>query len=386
MSRRKTVEGIPLPDLPVSVTHHEAASLSSSAHHHAHTAAERTGQSQSRFRLRLAAEVWRALQYVGICVHFCASPRPPSPSFTRIVPSVIAREVGHFEMQFYTPSGYECAEAAAAGEEGPGRAATRPFPVVVNFHGGGFTLGSGTDDARFARYVVDRCGAVFVSVDYRLAPEYPFPTAVEDGADALYYIIRNAAELRIDPRRIATSGFSAGGNLAITCPLRLHTFLRDDAEATEVPHHKVVAVAAWYPVTNYTLTRSERRSRARRPDQTLPPFLTNLFDAAYLYPPDLDLSDPCLSPSMAPDQLLKDGLPDDVIIYTCEWDMLLEEAEDFACRLAAEPINKRVQYRMIDEVPHGWDKGPSLFCPPGRSEEVYVDCCDRLRGVFEASG
>lgn len=375
MSRRKTVEGIPLPDLPARITHHESPSVASSLSRTPHTAADKTGPPQSRFRLRLSAEVWRALQYVGICVHFWASPRPPSPSFTRVVPSVIAKDVGHFEMQFYTPKGYEAARREGGSD-------TR-FPVVVNFHGGGFTLGSGTDDARFGRYVLERCNAVFVSVDYRLAPEYPFPTAVEDGADALYYVIRNAAELHLDPNRVATSGFSAGGNLAITTPLRLHAHFADMKETA--PEHKVVAVASWYPVTNYTLTRHERRARAKRPDQTLPPCLTNLFDAAYLYPPDLDLSDPHLSPSMASDALLMAGLPEDMIMYTCEWDMLLVEGEDFAGRLAAEPINKRVQYRMIDEVPHGWDKGPSPFSPPGGTDEVYAECCERLRGVFEGT-
>ena len=252
---------------------------------------------------------------------------------------------------------------------------------MVNFHGGGFTLGASTDDARFARFVLEKCGAVFVSVDYRLAPEYPFPTAVEDGADALLYVILNAAELHLDTQRIATSGFSAGGNLAITAPLRLHAFLEERKGLA--PEHRIVAVASWYPITDYTLTRAERRAQATRPDRVLPPILTDLFDAAYLYPPGLDLEDPCLSPSKASDELLVDALPQDVIMYTCEWDMLLREAEHLAERLAAAPICKRVQYRMMGEVPHGWDKGPCPMAPPAGSEEVYAECCDKLRDVFE---
>ena len=375
-SRHSVVEGIPLPSLNPDhwPSAHEDRVLSPGQT--PHTAADKNGPPSSRFRLRISAEVWRALQYVGICVHFLSSPRPPSPSFTRVVPSVIARDVGHFMVQVYTPAGY--ARAKAKGDA--------PFPVVVNFHGGGFTLGTGTDDARFARFVLERCNAVFISVDYRLAPEFPFPTAVEDGADALLYVIRNAADLHVDPHRIAISGFSAGGNLALTAPLRLHSYLK--AQRAKLPpqlepEHKLVAVASWYPVTNFTISRAQRREWCKRPDRTLPPILTDLFDASYLHPPTLDLADPHLSPAMASDEMLRDALPDNVIMYTCEWDMLLREGEDFAGRLAAEPINKTMMYKEIDGVPHGWDKGPSPFSPPEGSEELYAECCQRLKEIFE---
>src|SRR5262249_9650359 len=142
------------------------------------------------------------------------------------------------------------------------------------------------DDARFARFVVEICNAVFVSVDYRLSPEYPFPNPVDDGADALLYLAGNATELRINPHKLATSGFSAGGNIAITAPLRLADEHRP--RPPTVPDHRILALVAWYPITDYTLTRAERRATSVRPDQTIPPALTTLFDASYLYPPDLD--------------------------------------------------------------------------------------------------
>ncbi|MBE3044398.1 alpha/beta hydrolase [Candidatus Bathyarchaeota archaeon] len=366
MSSRAIVEGIPVPLANPDSQYRLVPGQ------HPLAPGDKTGPPTSRFRLRVAAEVWRALQYIGICVHFLAAPRPPSPSFTRIVPSVIAKEVGHFGISVYTPEGYAGARSARRG---------RGFPVVVNFHGGGFTLGSGTDDARFGRFVLERCGAVFVSVDYRLAPEYPFPTAVDDGADALLYLILNAAELHIDPHRIATSGFSAGGNLAITTPLRLHSFLAENKAPT--PEHRVVAVASWYPITDYTITRASRRARAKRPDRALPPILTDLFDASYIHPAGLDLANPHLSPAQATDELLVAGLPGDIIMYTCEWDMLLHEGEEFAGRLAGAGVGKRVSYRMMKEVSHGWDKGPYPFSPAAGSEEAYAECCDHLRRVFE---
>ena len=96
-------------------------------------------------------------------------------------------------------------------------------PVVVNFHGGGFTLGTATDDCRWAQCVLEDADAVMVSVSYRLAPEYPFPAAVDDGVESLVYLSTHAAELGLDMTRVALSGFSAGGNLAVTVPLRLRS-------------------------------------------------------------------------------------------------------------------------------------------------------------------
>jgi acetyl esterase/lipase len=299
-------------------------------------------------------------------LHFMASPRPPNPDFTRSVPSTISSKPGKFTLHFYVPTNYLEEEKSTK------------WPAVINFHGGGFTLGSATDDARFARFVMERSKAVFISVDYRLAPEYPFPTAVEDGADALLYVINNATELRIDPNRLATSGFSAGGNIAITAPMRLHLL----GQTLPIPKYTIVATVTFYPITDYTLSREERRAASVRPDATLPPSLTNLFDSSYLFPPELDLRDPCLSPNKASDELLIKSIPDNVFFYTCEWDMLLREGEYLARRLEQPPISKRVSYTMVREVPHGWDKSPNPMKPPPKSEKIYRECCTRLWKIF----
>ncbi|KAI1250706.1 hypothetical protein MGN70_007763 [Eutypa lata] len=328
-------------------------------------AADKTGKAPpSRTRLRISANWWRSLQCVGMSLHFLAPPRPPNPDFVRVIPSTLSSKEGSFALHFYLPEGYTKATN---------------WPVVVNYHGGGFTLGNGTDDARFARFVLKKTQAIFVSVDYRLAPEYPFPTAVEDGADALLYIVKNAAELRADPYRLATSGFSAGGNIAITAPLRLSQLRKTG----DIPDHRVAALATWYPITDYTLTRIERRETAIRPEECLPPGLTDLFDASYLYPPELNLADPYLSPSKASDELLKEGIPEKVLFYTCEWDMLLHEGEELSRRLKDPPISKDVYYTMIRGVAHAWDKGPNPMKAPRNSEKLYVDCCHHLKKAFD---
>ncbi|KAH9904013.1 alpha/beta-hydrolase [Xylariomycetidae sp. FL2044] len=330
-------------------------------------AKDKTGAPPSRFSLRMSAGWWRSLQCIGMSLHYLAPPRPPSPDFTRSIPSTLATKKSDFNIVFYVPEGYQKDKSSDK------------WPAVVNYHGGGFTLGNASDDARFARFVLEKANALFVSVDYRLAPEYPFPTAVDDGADALLYLINHAEELRIDPRRLATSGFSAGGNIAITAPLRLARH----AKTAPVPDHRIVATATWYPITDYTLSRAERRESSLRPEYTLPPTLTNLFDASYLFPPELNLADPCLSPSKAPNAELVESMPRHVLFYTCEWDMLLQEGEKLAKRLAEPPISRDVRYTMIKDVGHGWDKGPNPMKPPPQSEKLYADCCKQLRKIFE---
>ncbi|KAI1342568.1 alpha/beta-hydrolase [Xylariaceae sp. FL0016] len=329
-------------------------------------AKDKTGGAQSRFSLRMTAGWWRSLQCIGMGLHFLAPPRPPNPDFVRSVPSTLATKKGEFKIQVYLPAGYKKSDKK-----------TR-WPAVINYHGGGFTLGHASDDARFARFVTERARAIFVSVDYRLAPEHPFPTAVDDGADALIYVIKNASELRIDTMKLATSGFSAGGNIAITAPMRLNYF----GKTISIPEHKIIATVTWYPITDYTLSRAERRATALKPEHTLPPTLTNLFDASYLFPPDLNLADPYLSPNKASDELLGESLPPYIFFYTCEWDMLLREGEALARRLEQPPIGKTVFYTTIPEVPHGWDKGPNPVKPPPKSEKLYAECCKRLRRVF----
>ncbi|RAS37350.1 alpha/beta hydrolase [Paraburkholderia bryophila] len=92
-----------------------------------------------------------------------------------------------------------------------------PVPALVYFHGGGFTVGSvDTHDALCRMFARDgRCAVL--SVDYRLAPEHTFPTAVDDAFDALRWLHAHAAEYGIDENRLAVGGDSAGGTLATVC-------------------------------------------------------------------------------------------------------------------------------------------------------------------------
>ncbi|OBI53735.1 alpha/beta hydrolase [Mycobacterium sp. E787] len=110
---------------------------------------------------------------------------------------VVPDEHGDLPATLYTPAGLSA-----------------PSGLLVYFHGGGFCVGSRISHDPVARYLASHAGARVLSVEYRRAPEHPFPAAAEDAIAAFDYAHRHAAELGADPDRVAVGGDSAGGNLA----------------------------------------------------------------------------------------------------------------------------------------------------------------------------
>jgi acetyl esterase len=93
------------------------------------------------------------------------------------------------------------------------------LPCLMFLHGGGWVIGDLDSHDQLCRTLANLLGACVVAVEYRLAPEHPFPAAVEDAAAALRFVAGNAASLRIEPARLAVGGDSAGGNLAAVLAL-----------------------------------------------------------------------------------------------------------------------------------------------------------------------
>ena len=93
------------------------------------------------------------------------------------------------------------------------------LPVLMYFHGGGFTIGSVQTHDVLCRRLSHLAGCAVVSVDYRLAPEHKFPTAFEDAWDALNWLVSQGGPLGLDTRRLAVGGDSAGGTLAAACAI-----------------------------------------------------------------------------------------------------------------------------------------------------------------------
>jgi acetyl esterase len=93
------------------------------------------------------------------------------------------------------------------------------LPLLLYFHGGGFTVGSIATHDTLCRVLSQRSGCAVVSLDYRLAPEHKFPTASNDAWDGLAHLARHAGAWGLDGSRIAVGGDSAGGTLAAVCAI-----------------------------------------------------------------------------------------------------------------------------------------------------------------------
>jgi acetyl esterase len=162
-----------------------------------------------------------------------------------------------------------------------------PPPVVVYFHGGGFVMGDlDTHDGTSRQHAVG-AEAVVVSVDYRLAPEHPYPAAVEDAWAATLWVAEHGPEIGADVTRMAVAGDSAGANIATVIAQRA----RDNADGGGPP---IAFQLLWYPSTLW--------------DTSLPSFTENatalILDAKAIaafsrwYAGEVDMSDP--PPGMAP--------------------------------------------------------------------------------------
>src|SRR5256885_1892749 len=124
------------------------------------------------------------------------------------------------------PEPYRTHELTAPGEAGPIR--MRAYratpndnaPVILQIHGGGWAFGSIEETEPLSRHLAAMTGAVVVSTSYRLAPEHKFPAGLNDCEAALQWILGKVGDIGGDPRRIAVSGGSAGGNLAAALALR----------------------------------------------------------------------------------------------------------------------------------------------------------------------
>jgi acetyl esterase/lipase len=228
--------------------------------------------------------------------------------------------------------------------------------AVINFHGGGFVLGSGTDDRHWVGSLNNALDAIVFSVNYRLAPSYPFPTAVEDCADAILQICGRADEFRFD--KVILSGFSAGGTLSLASWILLH-----DPEQwgydLQKPVPPITGLALFYPGLDWSIPRWKKRTTCAQPDLTLPASLTDLIDASYIYPPRTikERQDIRLSPGLMPDHLL-DKLPP-IHLCMCEHDMLRAEGHRFVNRL--QDRGKEVTSRVVMGERHAWDKPPPLL-------------------------
>ncbi|KUI18531.1 lipase [Mycolicibacterium acapulense] len=218
----------------------------------------------------------------------------------------------------------------------PPTASDAPAPVVVFFHGGGWCVGDlDSYDGTARRHAAD-AEAVLVAVDYRLAPEHPYPAAVDDVWAVTQWVAASADELGVDAGRLAVAGDSAGGNLAAVVAQ-----LARDAGGPQIRFQLL-----WYPATTW--------------DTTLPSFAENadapILDFAAIggfsrwYVGDMELSDmpATLAPARAENLT---GLPP-AYIAVAGHDPLRDDGARYAELLSAAGV--RVELHNAESLVHGY--------------------------------
>jgi acetyl esterase len=222
----------------------------------------------------------------------------------------------------------------------PGDEADAALPVVVFFHGGGWTIGSIDDYDPVARQIANRSRAIVVSVGYRLAPEHPFPAPLDDCWAATKWVAGHAAELGGDAARLALMGDSAGGNIAAVLAQRC---------AREGGPRPVLQVLV-YPVVDCDLDTGSYRENGN--GYLLDTDQMRWFFDCYARG-GTSLEDPAISPLQAPD--LHDGSLRDLapaFVITAEYDPLRDEGEAYAAALRAAGVD--VQHSRYDGMIHAF--------------------------------
>lgn len=211
---------------------------------------------------------------------------------------------------------------------------TEPGGLLVFYHGGGWVIGDLDSHDDVCRFLAKRAGIRILSVDYRLAPENPFPAAVDDALAAYHYALEHAAELGTTRETIAVGGDSAGGNLAAVVS---HQETREGTR----PLFQLLL----YPAVDATQRRRSRELFGNG-------FLLSDGDMDWFldhYHPEVATrADPKLSILFADDL---SGLPPAHVV-TCGFDPLRDEGEAFAARLAEFGVP--VINRRYSDLIHGF--------------------------------
>lgn len=193
-----------------------------------------------------------------------------------------------------------------------------PQPCVVYFHGGGWTTGTLDLADTTVREIAAEAGAVGISVDYRLAPEHPFPAAIDDALNVVRSVLRGESGLAVDPKRVAVAGDSAGGNIAAV----LAQQLRDHDPS--LAHQGLI-----YPCTD--LANLDSPSYREYGDG----YFLRARDLVWFidqYTTPQQREDVRVSPARNPDL---SGLPPATVIVA-ECDPLRDQGEDYGRALAAQ--------------------------------------------------
>lgn len=239
---------------------------------------------------------------------------------------------------------------------------TDEYPILVYFHGGGWLLGSLDTHDGICRLLGKAAGCVVISVQYRLAPENPFPAALEDAYQAVCWAAENTREFRGDASRLAVGGDSSGGNLAAAVslmardrggPLLLHQLLLYPVlDLSTFDRESYHAHGTGYVLTTESM-RYYRGQYLSRKEQRTDPYVSPLLDR--------DLS----------------GLPSATVV-NAELDVLTDEGKAYAERLTGAGVF--VTHLRYEQMIHPF---LNFLKDVDRAKEALIEIGDHMARVFE---
>jgi acetyl esterase len=235
-----------------------------------------------------------------------------------------------------------------------------PFPVLLFFHGGGWVVGNLETHDHVCRSLARRGGALVVNVDYRLAPETPFPGPLDDCETALRWAAAHATEIGGRADRIAVGGDSAGANLAAALALRVR-----DGGGPRIAHQMLI-----YPVTDRNFETASYREFASGFGLTR----ANMQWFWDCYCPGVSgAPDPLAAPLRARSLA---GLPP-AFVLSAEVDVLRDEGEAYARRLHKEGVD--VRGLRVQGMNHGFIRMAALY---PQAEHALTVLADALRAAL----
>ncbi|MGM9950322.1 MAG: alpha/beta hydrolase [Lysinibacillus sp.] len=235
-----------------------------------------------------------------------------------------------------------------------------PFPAIIYYHGGGWVIGNLDVVDVPCRLLANRTGCVVISVDYRLAPEHPFPAPAEDAYAAVEWVANHGETIFVDTSKLVVSGDSAGGNLAAVVCL-----MAKDKGGPEISYQIL-----FYPVTEHSYNTKSYQDNAQGY------FLTKdsmeWFWNHYLQEEE-NGEHPYASPLRAEDV---SGLPPALVI-TAEYDPLRDEGEAYAKKLLDAGVG--ITLKRYEGMIHGFIWMSGALPQGGEAIELAAE---ELNGVF----